>query len=287
MSAMRFERHIEVKQSAVRADTILAEASDLSKQHIKQVMQKGAVWLTTGKSTRRLRRASKPLKQGDTLHLYYDEAVLSAQVRPAQLLVDEGDYSVWYKPYGMLSQGSKWGDHCTINRWAETQLIPQRSSYIVHRLDRAASGLILLAHAKRVAALLAAAFAERTIQKKYQAIVHGQFKHIKEPLIMDTEIAGQAALSKARLLKFDADKQCSLLDIEITTGRKHQIRQHLMQAGFPIVGDRMYGRNGASENAVDAVGENLQLTAYALQLQCPLSNAVKSYTLPENLLLSL
>ncbi len=52
-------------------------------------------------------------------------------------------------PYGMLSQGSKWSDHCTIARFAQQHLTPERPVFIVHRLDRAATGLILIAHSKK------------------------------------------------------------------------------------------------------------------------------------------
>ena len=66
--------------------------------------------------------------------------------------------SIWYKPYGIYCQGSKWGDHHTIHRMAEQQL--QRPCFIVHRLDRATTGLVIVAHKKKIAAALAALFAQ-------------------------------------------------------------------------------------------------------------------------------
>ena len=55
----------------------------------------------------RLRRASKTLVAGDELHLYYDARVLESIPTPPQLIADQEKYSIWYKPYGLLSQGSK------------------------------------------------------------------------------------------------------------------------------------------------------------------------------------
>ena len=123
----------------------------------------------------RLRRAKKLLNTKEILHFYYDESVLSSEVAPAVLVKDLGEYSIWNKPSGMLSQGSKWGDHCTINRWAEKNLQPERSAFIVHRLDRAANGLIILAHKKSVANQFSKLFELRQIDKRYQAEVEGDF----------------------------------------------------------------------------------------------------------------
>ena len=114
---------------------LLAGATGFSRQRIKQIMQKGAVWVTLASggenNAQRLRRAKKVLHPGDTLHLYYDEKILSEEPPTPELIADEGTYSVWYKPYGLRSQGSKWSDHCTIARWAETHLEPQRPAFVV------------------------------------------------------------------------------------------------------------------------------------------------------------
>ena len=152
------EYHVDIGNDATNPVELLASETGFSKQKIKQAMQKGAVWLTDNKGTHRLRRHSKKLNSGTTLHFYFDSAVLNGVVDDAILVADEGDYSVWYKPRGMLSQGSKWGDHVAINRWVEKNLEPQRPAFIIHRLDRFASGLILIAHKKKVATLLADLF---------------------------------------------------------------------------------------------------------------------------------
>lgn len=268
---------------------LLATATGLSKQHLKQVMQKGAVWLEekkTGKP-RRLRRASKALTAGDELHLYYDENVLQAVPVPPQLIADQGEYSVWYKPFGLRSQGSKWGDHCTLQRWVEQNLTPQRPAFIVHRLDRAATGLMLIAHKKTVASELAKLFAQREMEKRYQVIVHGQFPESTWPQKIDSEIDGRHARSYARLLQYDTDKNRSLLEVRIDTGRKHQIRKHLLSIGYPVVGDRLYGSNDKKQGKEEQGKENLQLCAYSLKFICPLTGQEMHFQLPETLRLNL
>ncbi len=146
----KFEKHFEViEPDGMTAIELLSSHTDLSRQKLKQIMQKGAVWLTQGRHAVHIRRATRKLQFGQIVHLYYDEQVLSQQPPEARLISDEGNYSVWFKPVGMLSQGSKYGDHTSIYRWAEVHLQPQRNAFLVHRLDRATQGLILLAHSKK------------------------------------------------------------------------------------------------------------------------------------------
>lgn len=265
---MAEEFHIEVETETLAID-LLADASGMSKSQLKQAMQKGAAWYTRGKHTQHLRRAKKQLQAGDTLHLYYDEKVLSEPVPGAELIADEGDYSVWYKPYGMRSQGSKWGDHTTVHRWAESHLLPQRNAFLVHRLDRAASGLILIAHSKTMAATLSAMFKQRQIDKGYKVIVHGQ--PTRAVMQIESELDDKSAISKFTLLDYDEKSDCSLLDVKIETGRKHQIRRHLSEAGLPVVGDRFYGMEGDEQD--------LQLVAVRLAFTVADSQEEKVYQL--------
>ena len=260
----KFERHITVEQAG-EAIALLSTVTTLSKQRLKCLMQQGAVWQTVGRRTQRLRRAKKWINVGTQLHLYYDEKVLNFQPPSPTLIADYHHYSLWYKPSGMLSQGSKWGDHATITRWAEKTLLPQRNSFTVHRLDRAASGLILVAHTKKAAAALSGLFQQRKIDKRYQIMVSGQFSSSKMPCTISQPIDGRHATSHFTLLAYDPAKQISLLDVIVDTGRKHQIRRHSAQLGHPVVGDTLYGTRDANANGT------LQLLAYYMAFTCPIT----------------
>ncbi len=273
----RFERHIDIRQGGIRAIDWLSEHCKLSRGELKQVMHQGAVWLTRG-STTRLRRCSRALKYGDQLHLYYDAEVLSQQPQAAELIADEGSYSIWYKPFGMLCQGSKYGDHCTLYRWVETHLAPERPAFIVHRLDRATEGLIVVAHSKSAAAELASQFEQRRVEKRYRALVHGCLRMDQQRV--DEPLNGKPARSIITTLQVDAVHQRSLIEIQLETGRKHQIRQHLAGLGHPVLGDRLYG-SGASD------GVDLQLQSCLLRIGCPESGESRCYTVPDSRLLSL
>lgn len=272
------EFHIEITDTETTTIDWLTPVVKMSKQKIKQIMSKGAVWHTHDNHTQRVRRAKKKLKIGDELHLYYDEQVLAQTPTPAKLIADEGSYSIWYKPYGMLSQGSKWGDHCTIQRWAEQHIEPQRTAFVIHRLDRAATGLMIIAHSKQAARAFSACFKERSIEKHYQVIVHGEYSLPAQPESITETIDEKEAITHIQPLKFNPYKNQTLLDVQIETGRKHQIRKHLAGIGFPVVGDRLYGEGDTSMD--------LQLTACSLTFTCPFTHWKKSYVLPDDRALS-
>jgi tRNA pseudouridine32 synthase/23S rRNA pseudouridine746 synthase len=271
MDHRHIEHHLPIKDREKSSVKMLSKATGLSKNVVKQTMQKGAVWITRDSNTRRLRRAKKQLAINDVIHIYYDEKILSETTEPAQLVSDEHAYSVWNKPYGMRSQGSRWGDHTTIQRWAETHLQPQRPTFTVHRLDRAASGLILVAHEKQTATRLAKLFETHAMEKKYCAIVNGPYPCARQTYTQT--IDNRSAHTEADLLCYDAEKNRSLLEVTILTGRKHQIRRHLADAGFPIVGDRLYGSDDHTQD--------LQLAAHSLAFQCPVAHEAKTFKLAE------
>ena len=269
---MKIKSHVVVEASDQNAVDLLQQASGLAKQRIKFAMTQGAVWLTRADHTQRLRRAKRKLREGDELHLYYDEDVLAEIPPEPELVADVGDYSVWNKPYGLRSQGSKWGDHCTVVRWAERHLRPERPAFTVHRLDRAANGLILVAHSKSMAAALSKIFQSRKVEKRYLAYVTGDMSDQPNPLRIEEPIDGRNAVSEVTFEEANADKTQSLVEVRIETGRKHQIRRHLADLGYPVIGDRLYGTG--EEDGVD-----LQLTAYLLAFRCPVSGEKVEYRL--------
>ena len=269
------EVHVVIESPDDSAVDVLQEATGLSKQRIKLAMSQGAVWVTRGRNTRRLRRVKRALSVGDEVHLYYDAGILAEIPPEPALIADVAAYSVWRKPCGLRSQGSKWGDHCTVVRWAERHLRPERPAFTVHRLDRAANGLILVAHSRSIAAILSALFRDRKMEKRYRAVVAGDFSGQPNPVRVELPIGDRESVSEISWLQTSDDRSRSLVDVTIETGRKHQIRRHLADLGYPILGDRLYGA-GATD------GVDLQLTAYLLAFHCPVAGEQVEYRLGEN-----
>jgi len=261
-----------IESSEDHAVASLQRATGLSRQRIKLAMTQGAVWITRGRNTQRLRRAKRTLRVGDEVHLYYDAQILAEEPAEATLIADVGGYSVWRKPYGLRSQGSKWGDHCTVGRWAERHLKPERPAFTVHRLDRAANGLILVAHSKHIAGQLSVLFSKRAVEKRYLVVVSGDFSEQPDPLGVEQSLDDKAAISEFSLRRISNDGERSLLDVRIETGRKHQIRRHLAELGYAVIGDRLYGHGEQDEM-------DLQLTAYMLAFHCPIADERVEYRL--------
>lgn len=256
---VRFELKIPVEQVPANAIDLLAEHSVLSRQQIKQAMSKGAVWLQKGKRTQRLRRATKSLNVGEVLRIYYDKHLLDQIPEVPQLLHDFDVYSVWFKPSGMLAQGTEWGDHCSLLRVAELAFDKPRQSFLVQRLDREAYGLMIIAHQQKAAAQLSTMFQQRKIEKHYDIQVDGEVEWQK--LTVNTPLDGKHAVSHFEKRTYDAQQNRTRLAVSIETGRMHQIRRHCAAIGHPVSGDARYGRKHV---------DGLQLKASRLVFDCPL-----------------
>ena len=266
----RIEKHLKVEVSGIIAIDLLSEHVALSRQQLKSAMSNGAVWLESKHGIRRIRRAKKELLEGDILHLYFDRNIQNQVTEPATLIADLGEYSIWNKPYGMYSQGSKWGDHCTIYRWAEQHLEPRRHAYLVHRLDRAASGLIILAHNRKTATAFLKMFKQHAVTKHYRVTVESDLSGIRLPFTIDEPLDQKPARSIILKAELNPDGNTTLL-IDIQTGRKHQIRRHLALMQHPVIGDRLYG-SGDTEL-------NLQLASVLLSFTCPLPGRPRNFSL--------
>ncbi|MGE5258979.1 MAG: RluA family pseudouridine synthase, partial [Hyphomicrobiales bacterium] len=241
---------------------LLAEAAGLPKLRIKDAMQKGAVWRVRRGHAQRLRRAKAVLQPGEELALYYDDDLLGRDPPAAECRHDLGRYSVWFKPVGLMTQGTRYGDHCSLLRQAEIFLRPERLAFMVHRLDREASGLVIIAHDRDAAGALSRLFAERRIIKCYRAELLGRVGPQGSSGRIDMPLDGRTAVTDYRVVSYDPTAGTSVVDIEMSTGRKHQIRQHFAMTGFPVMGDPSYGKNNKNT-------EGLKLAAWGLEFTCP------------------
>jgi tRNA pseudouridine32 synthase/23S rRNA pseudouridine746 synthase len=259
-------------QQGDTAIALLSAASALSKSQIKDAMTKGAVWLKRGKQITRIRRATKSLLAGDTLRLYFDAKVLALTPPTPTLIDDSGIYSLWYKPVGLLAQGSHYGDHCSLERLVQQQL--DRDCFLIHRLDREADGLMVFAHNFKVAAKLSAQWQDGVVSKFYRVGVNGQLPIDNQWHDIKTPLDGKEALTRYRVTQCDVENDRSVVEVELITGRLHQIRRHMASIGHSVIGDSRYGKR---------FGEDLQLTAHRLSFNCPRSGKRKTWDLPATL----
>ncbi len=265
--------HVRVDPGESRtACAILAQAAGLSKLRVKDAMQKGAVWWKrAGAGEQRLRRAQTTPPAGSILALYYDAELLARVAPLAERVYDQARFSIWFKPAGLLTQGTRFGDHCSLLRQAEVFLRPRRGAFLVHRLDREAAGLTIIAHDHAAAGALSRLFAERRVVKRYRVEVRGRVDPGAGRI--DLPLDGKPAVTEYTRLHHDPATGISEVGVVMQTGRKHQIRRHFALAGFPVMGDPAYGRN--NRNAA-----GLKLTAWGLEFSCPFTGQPMKFELP-------
>ena len=132
---------------------------------------------------------------------------------------------------------------------------PAGKIFVVHRLDRDTSGVMMFAKSEKVQAMLQESWKETVTERKYMAVVEGKVEekegriesyiYESKALMMHTTKdpgKGELAITRFRTLKTNADY--SLLEIYLETGRKNQIRLHMKEMGHSIAGDKKYGAHG-------------------------------------------
>lgn len=193
------------------------------------------------------------------------------------LYVDD-DLLILNKPPGLLSVPGKGPD----KQDCLSQRVQDRFSdaLVVHRLDMATSGLLVMARGAAAQRKLNHAFASRTVQKRYVAVVYGKLRTdadvwqvIDLPIVVDwpnrplriiDRQRGQPSVTRFRVLSFDAATNTTRVELEPVTGRSHQLRVHLQALGHPILGDSLY-----ATPPVIALSLRLQLHACALDFEHP------------------
>jgi 23S rRNA pseudouridine955/2504/2580 synthase len=154
------------------------------------------------------------------------------------VLFEDEDCIILNKPAGLAVQGGE-GVGASLDTILAEEWSPR--PLLVHRLDRDTSGLILTAKNREAAARFSALFAGRGIAKYYLAVVRGRPQADQGVIRLDLDIRGEKKAAETGFRRISGDGDHSLLELELGTGRMHQIRRHLAQTGVPILGDDKYG----------------------------------------------
>ena len=229
---------------------------------------------------------------------------------PLDIIYEDADLAVVNKPAGMMVHAGAGATEDQRNRGTLVNALlhhfGQLSSVggelrpgIVHRLDKATSGLIVVAKSDESHRRLAAQFAGRKVKKKYVALVQGWLKRdrgtinssISRDRIRRTRMTTRREGGREAISHYTVQRRLdspygkfTLLEVQIDTGRTHQIRVHLSSLGHPVVGDVLYGarrelRNTAEEDTGFCLPRNF-LHAAALTLEHPRTGEVLFFSVP-------
>jgi 23S rRNA pseudouridine1911/1915/1917 synthase len=255
--------HVAAEEAGARLDSYLAaHIEGWSRARLQRLIEDGDA-LVAGRTS----KSSHKLRAGDVVEVELTpppSTRFTPENIPLEIVYEDEEVVVVNKPAGMVVHPAAGISSGTLaNALAyHFQQLSERSGAarpgIVHRLDRDTSGLMVVAKTESAHENLQDQFRARTVFKSYIALVHGRVKEdkgqIAEPLARDprnrTRMAvvrgGRPALSIYRVRqRFD---RFTLLDVEIKTGRTHQIRVHLAWLKHPVVGDETYG--GGRDNTI-------------------------------------
>ncbi|HSD55587.1 MAG TPA: RluA family pseudouridine synthase [Candidatus Saccharimonadales bacterium] len=272
---------VKYRPIPLRADVVLAQQhTAYSRAALAKLFDKGLVHL----GERRLKAGDKipsnSILTSDLSSLTADDAEIDLPV-----LYEDDDCVVVNKPAGVLThaQGA-FTTEASVASFLRNKVVDMSGDRagVVHRLDRATSGVIIGGKNPEALGYLQKQFADRKVKKTYMAIVEGHLKqkeaiidmpidrNPKAPATFRVGPNGKPAKTRYKVLE-ESDKY-SLVELKPETGRTHQLRVHMMQLGHPIVGDPLYGK-GAFE-------DRLYLHAMSLEIVIPETEERKTFVAP-------
>lgn len=269
----------------IRLDKAIAILdSDLSRSMIQKMLYDGKILVNQRKE-----KASYKTKLNDKItieKIIAKEIELKAQNIPIDIIYEDSDIIVVNKPKGMVVHPANGNPDGTLVNAIMNICKDSLSGIggeirpgIVHRIDKDTSGLLIIAKNDKAHINLSEQIKNREITKKYVALVRGVIKENNATIDMpigrsdkDRKKMSVRKDGKNAVTHFDVIKRYSrysYLDIKIDTGRTHQIRVHLAEIGYPIVGDGVYS-NG--KNPFNVTGQMLH--AKSLEFKHPITGEI-------------
>lgn len=230
-----------------------------------------------------------PVAAGETVSISLERTKEALRHPKIRIVFEDNDIIVAEKRAGLLSIATdKEKEKTAYNILSDylKELDPTAKIFVVHRLDRETSGLMMFAKNETVKFALQTRWEEIVTERKYVAVVEGVVEQ-KEQIISTylteskalkvyatTRENGKIAKTAMRVLKTSDKKLLSLLELQLSTGRKNQIRAHLEYIGHPIIGDKKYGAQNISP-----IGR-VALHAMSLNFIHPVSGDTMTFSTP-------
>lgn len=290
MSTLKFSQVFEEDQ-ARRIDQYLARnVSSCSRTQIQELIKSGLVKCNNEIIT----SCRHKVNNGDLVEMQYEEQRDLSWVASAvdlDVLYEDDDLLVINKPAGLVmhpgaGQIENTVANALLHRYPEASSIPRAG--VIHRLDKETSGICICAKTNKSYLKMTKAIKDRRVTRKYKALVHGEIfcsgfvdepigRHPRNRVAMAVVSNGKPAYTSYKILKKYLG--FTWLELELLTGRTHQIRVHMASIKHPIAGDKLYNKplanysniNMATRNAINSLARQA-LHAYQIEFEHPISN---------------
>jgi 23S rRNA pseudouridine1911/1915/1917 synthase len=266
---MTKDTHLEVIEKTTLMPFLIISLKNKSRDNIKSLLRNRQV-LVNGEPVTQFNHELKP---GDTVVIASTRHTGGLMARNMRLVYEDDHLIVIDKNAGILSIASDNEKYLTAYNILSTYVKNQKPSnriFIVHRLDRDTSGLMMFARSEKVQSLLQRDWKRNVTARTYVALVEGEltepegviksYIYESKALVMHSTRdpkKGDLAVTRFRLLK--SGREYSLAEIALETGKKNQIRLHMQEKGHSIAGDRKYG---ALTSPIGRLGLHASLLAF-------------------------
>jgi len=267
---------VKITKGTSLLEHMIRELQTASKTTVKQRIAHGNVRV----NGRMVTNPAAMLKPGDSVE-YVRQVVKISKIKPPyQVLFEDDAILVAVKPAGLLTIGDRGlggtSFYQQMQAYVKENSKGRERLFIVHRLDREVSGILLFAKSEKLQEEIKDHWMDT--KKLYYALVEGQPKEDKGTIrswlaeghdqkVYSVKVREGAKLGITHYRVMDRTPDYALLEVELETGRKNQIRVHLSEMGCPVVGDRRYGADSQYERRI-------RLHAFYLSIRHPVTGAL-------------
>lgn len=266
---MQKEITVSISENTTLMPFLIGSLKNRSRDNIKSLLRNRQV-LVNGEP---MSQFNHQLKPGDTIVISPARPTGGLMARNMRMVYEDEHLIVIDKNAGLLSMASDNEKYLTayniLSNYVKSQK-PSNRIFIVHRLDRDTSGLMMFARSEKVQSLLQRDWKRNVTDRTYVALVEGEvsepegiiksYIYESKSLIMHSTKnpeKGELAITRYRLLK--SGSSYSLLEVTLETGKKNQIRLHLQEIGHSIAGDKKYG---ATTSPIGRLGLHASVLAF-------------------------
>ena len=265
---------------------LLRTCKGVPKSHVYRILRSGEVRVNKGRVGPEYRLQAGDVVRMPPIRIAEKQSQGGPAMIPARefdIVYEDDALLVIDKPAGVAVHGGSGVSYGVIEQ-LRRQRPAERMLELAHRLDRETSGLLIVAKKRSALTKLHDAFRDGAINKRYLALVKGRWQnalqHVRLPLLkyldgegerrVSVSSDGKEAHSIVRLIV--RWENFSLVEVELKTGRTHQIRVHLTHLGFPLAGDDKYGDFSLNKDLQKAGLKRMFLHAAKLSFRHPLSD---------------